>query len=300
MSAGRYAPSPTGDLHVGNLRTALLAWLFAQHTGRPLLLRYEDLDAQRTVTGADVTQHHDLTALGITFTGEPLYQSQRSDIYARAVEDLAAKDLVYECFCTRREIQDAAQAPHTPPGAYPGTCRDLTTAQRAERRRDRPPALRLRSGTGDYSVQDLLLGTITATLDDLVLVRNDGAAAYNLAVVVDDHLTGVDQVVRADDLAGSSPRQAHLRSLLYGEEAGAAVTYAHVPLVVNAEGQRLAKRDGAVTASQLFAQGHTAQSLRSTLLASLGLPGTSLEDAAEAFDPNVLPSQPWVFRGLSD
>lgn len=301
MSAGRYAPSPSGDLHVGNLRTAMLAWLFAHSTGRKLLLRYEDLDASRTVPGSAERQRADLEALGVTFDGEPTVQSQRGHYYDDAVAQLAAQGRVYECFCTRREIQDAPRAPHAPPGAYPGTCRELTEQERGRRRTQRPPALRLRASVSEISVQDRLLGTVTAAVDDFVLVRNDGAAAYNLAVVVDDQLTGVDQVVRADDLADSAPRQAYLRGLLYGEAAAMSVEYAHVPLVVNSSGQRLAKRDGAVTLSeleeraQLGEQGVVAGGVRDLLLESLGLPAGELAAAVEVFDPDALPREPWVW-----
>lgn len=297
MPAGRYAPSPSGDLHLGNLRTAVLAWLFARRTGRTLLLRYEDLDASRTVAGSAERQLQDMAALGLRFDGEPLRQSDRHHIYRQAVQQLSADGLVYECFCTRREIREATRAPHAPPGAYPGTCRALTEQHRRELRRQRPPALRLRANVAEYAVTDELSGTIRAGVDDLVLVRNDGAAAYNLAVVVDDHLTGVDQVVRADDLADSAPRQAYLRGLLYGKSAAHQVHYAHVPLVVNPAGARLAKRDGAVTLAELVQRGVDADTVRDLLLKSLGLPAGPLEGALEHFDPAQLPRQPWVWSG---
>lgn len=294
MSAGRYAPSPSGDLHLGNLRTAILAWLFARASGRELLLRNEDLDTSRTVPGSAERQRADLEALGVAFDQEAIFQSQRRQVYDDAVKQLTARDLVYECFCTRREIQDAPRAPHAPPGAYPGTCRELTAQQRRRRRAERSPALRLRAECDELTVGDVLLGTVTAAVDDFVLVRNDGTAAYNLAVVVDDQLTGVDQVVRADDLADSAPRQAYLRELLYREEA-AAVEYAHVPLVVNAEGRRLAKRDGAVTLAELAEQGHRPAEVRDLLLDSLNLPAGPLVKVLEVFDPAALPREPWVW-----
>lgn len=295
----------------------MLAWLFAHSTGRELLLRYEDLDASRTVPGSAQRQRADLEALGVTFDGEPTAQSQRGHYYDDAVEQLAAHGLVYECFCTRREIQDAPRAPHAPPGAYPGTCRELSEQERGRRRTQRPPALRLRVSVSEASVQDRLLGTVTAAVDDFVLVRNDGAAAYNLAVVVDDQLTGVDQVVRADDLADSAPRQAYLRGLLYGQAAVTAVEYAHVPLVVNDAGQRLAKRDGAVTLAQLAelkeligqssgtesgagtVEQVSAAALRDVLLGSLNLPTGPLEQALDSFDPDALPRKPWAWSAPS-
>mgnify|MGYP002721453832 CR=1 FL=1 len=312
-AAGRYAPSPSGDLHLGNLRTALLSWLFARSSGRPLLLRYEDLDAGRTVPGSAERQLADLASLGITFEGEPLHQSRREEIYEDAVARLRAQTLagqeqggqeqtsagmVYECFCTRREIQEASRAPHAPPGAYPGTCRSLTEQERARRREERPPALRLRvpEAQVQQSTEDVLLGRLDGVVDDMVLVRNEGTAAYNLAVVVDDHLSGVDQVVRGDDLASSAPRQAYLRGLLYGAQARDEVSYAHVPLVLNPEGKRLAKRDGAVTLAALRERGTAPDAVRDLLLESLGLPPGPLEEALAAFDPARLPREPWTFH----
>ncbi|WP_150462208.1 tRNA glutamyl-Q(34) synthetase GluQRS [Nesterenkonia ebinurensis] len=300
MSAGRYAPSPSGDLHLGNLRTAILAWLFAKASGREFMLRYEDLDTGRTVPGSADRQLADLGALGITFDGEPVYQSHRQRYYHDAVAQLSAQGLVYECFCTRREIQEAPRAPHAPPGAYPGTCRELTDEERGRRRTERPPALRLCTERTEFTVQDQLLGSVTAAVDDFVLARNDGAAAYNLAVVVDDQLSGVDQVVRADDLADSAPRQAYLRGLLYGQTAVQAVQYAHVPLVVNAQGKRLAKRDGAVTLGQLAEQGVAAEQVRDSLLGSLNLPPGPLDKVLAAFDAAALPLEPWMVTSTPD
>ncbi|WP_280459536.1 glutamate--tRNA ligase family protein, partial [Nocardia carnea] len=138
--AGRYAPSPSGDLHLGNLRTALLAWLFARSTGRRFVLRVDDLDRVRP--GAEERQLGDLAALGIDWDGPVLHQSDRLGRYDAAVGRLTEAGLTYECFCTRKEIQQAATAPHGPQGAYPGTCRDLTPAERDARRAAGPPAPR--------------------------------------------------------------------------------------------------------------------------------------------------------------
>lgn len=295
MGAGRYAPSPSGDLHAGNLRTAVLAWLFAHSSDRPLILRMEDLDTARTLQGSERRQQEDLAAIGIDFDQISPRQSERLHIYSEAIDSLRQRGLLYECFCTRRDILEAPRAPHTPPGAYPGTCRGLSEQERATRRRARPAAWRLRTDGGDATVQDRLLGDLTGGIDDVVAVRNDGTPAYNLAVVVDDHLSGVDQVVRADDLAFSSPRQAHLRGLLYGDAARQEVEYAHVPLVVNARGERLAKRDGAVTLRQLRDAGYTGERVRDLLLESLGLPAGPLKNALGAFDAIALPREPWVF-----
>ena len=151
------------------------------------------------------------------------------------------------CYCTRREILEATSAPHVIPGSYPGTCRNLSDAERESRREIRPPALRLRAEISEFTVQDMFAGEYTGAVDDVVVRRNDGTYAYNLAVVVDDHYQGVTQVVRGDDLLSSAPRQAYLAALLGYEPPH----YAHVPLALNTEGKRLAKRDGAVTLKQL-------------------------------------------------
>ena len=287
--AGRFAPSPTGDLHVGNLRTAVLAWLFARASGRGFLLRVEDLDPQRSRTEAG--QLRDLSAVGLAWDAAPVRQSERTGLYVAAIARLSEAGRVYECFCTRSEIADAPRAPHIPPGTYPGTCRNLSAAERSTRRRERPAALRLRSEVDEYTVTDLLHGEFTGPVDDLVLRRNDGALPYNLAVVIDDAAQGIDQVVRGGDLLSSAPRQAYLASLL----GLPPVEYAHVPLVLNRSGQRLAKRDGAITLAALARTGLTAGAVRDLILTSLNLPAGTLAHALEAFSPALLPRDPWIF-----
>ncbi|MFW0182307.1 tRNA glutamyl-Q(34) synthetase GluQRS [Rothia sp. CCM 9417] len=299
---GRYAPSPSGDLHLGNLRTALLAWLFARSAGGRFVMRVEDLD--RVKAGAAEGQLADLTALGIDWDGKTLYQSTRLPAYRAAVEKLLAEGLVYECFCTRREIQEASSAPHGAPGAYPGTCRKLTESERAARRAQRPAALRLRAHTDSFTVTDYFAGSYTDAVDDFVLVRNDGTYAYNLVCVVDDDYQGVTQVVRGDDLLSSAPRQAYLATLL-----GLGVpTYAHVPLALNTQGKRLAKRDGAVTLAQLQAAGVSQAEILRMISGSIPLPpitasggNTSTphlpESAAEmlsVFSPDKIGRAPWI------
>ncbi|MDO5500052.1 MAG: tRNA glutamyl-Q(34) synthetase GluQRS, partial [Propionibacteriaceae bacterium] len=290
MAAGRYAPSPTSDLHVGNLRTAVLAWLFARSTGRDFRLRVEDLDTDRVraADGAEARQLADLAALGLDFDGALVRQSERGAAYAAAVAHLGER--VYECFCTRREIARAASAPHLEDGfrPYPGTCRDLTDAERAERRRERPAALRIDADDAWVWIDDDVQGRISGPVDDFVLRRGDGVWAYNLAVVVDDLAMGVDQVVRGDDLLHSAPRQAWLIE----QFGGAVPRYAHVPLVVNAEGVRLAKRDGAVSLADLAATGRDAQWVLNWIGASLELaaPGdpVTLELLLERFEAQAL------------
>jgi glutamyl-tRNA synthetase len=291
--AGRFAPSPSGELHVGNLRTAVLAWLFARTTGRAFGIRMEDLD--RTAVGADQQQLADLAALGLDWDPPVIYQTDRQAVYQSVIDTLRDAGRTFECFCTRREILEAPSAPHAPQGAYPGTCRDLTPAQRAERRAaGRPPAVRLRADTDVFTVDDELHGTYTGAVDDFVIQRNDGTPAYNLAVVVDDAAQGIDQVVRGDDLLSSAPRQGYLATLL-GHTPPA---YAHVPMVLNAEHIRLSKRDGAVTLSDLAERGVTADDVLSHMASSLGLgdAGETVDTAMllERFRPAALPRDPWI------
>ncbi len=290
--AGRFAPSPTGPLHLGNLRTAVLAWLFARSTGRRFLLRMEDLDAQRVRPGLAAQQEADLANIGVTFDDSPVVQSLRFDRYDAALDQL--RHVTYECFCTRREIAEAASAPHDGVRRYPGTCRDLSEDARVEFRSTRTPALRLRANGAIQTVHDELHGDVTGVVDDLVLRRNDGVVAYHLAVVVDDGAMAVDQVVRGDDLLTSAPSQAYL-ALLLGLDTP---SYAHVPLAVNKSGARLAKRDGAVTVSDLARLGTTPAQVLTLLATSLGLADdgepVTMDLLLDRFDPAGLPREPWV------
>ena len=284
--AGRFAPSPSGDLHVGNLRTALLAWLAARSSGRRFLIRVDDLD--RVQPGAEERQLADLRALGIDWDEPPVRQSDRIARYTAAVGRLAKAGLTYPCFCTRREIRDAPSAPHAPPGTYPGTCRNMSEEERRRLGADRPPAIRLRAQVDEFTVSDLRHGSFTGAVDDFVLTRNDGAPAYNLTNVVDDAELGVDQVVRGDDLLTSSPRQAYLATLLGHEPP----VYAHVPLALNRAGERLAKRDGAVTRADLEARGIDVWTV---ITNSLGLSAATPRDLLANFEIDAIPRDPWTF-----
>lgn len=286
MTSGRFAPSPSGDLHIGNLRTALLAWLCARQSGREFVIRVEDLD--RVKVGSEKRQLEDLAAIGLDWDGPVVRQSQRARLYDAALASLGGHGLVFECYCTRREILDAPSAPHAPPGAYPGTCRDLSDAQRAARRSERPAALRLRADASTFTVEDALHGTYSGLVDDFVLRRGDGAVAYNLAVVVDDAHQHIDQVVRGDDLLSSAPRQAYLATLL----GATPPEYVHVPLALNSAGQRLAKRDGAVTLRELTEQGIDVFAL---IADSLALSGSSPRQLLTTFDIAQIPRTPWTF-----
>ena len=276
MIRGRYAPSPTGELHLGNLRTALVAWLSARSRSGSFLLRIEDLDSTRSREEWVSTQIRELETIGIDWDEEPVRQSDREDLYRDALDRLAAEGLLYECFCTRREIREASSAPHGehPEGAYPGTCRALTTSEREEMvASGRPPALRVRADGARVAFRDGLHGDVEGSVDDFVVLRNDGDFAYNLAVVVDDADQGITEVVRGDDLLDSTARQLWLyRTLRLAEPAG----WFHLPLMLGPDGQRLAKRHGAVTLEEGLESGDTPEGLVGELAASLGLvaPGT--------------------------
>ena len=294
---GRYAPSPTGPLHLGNLRTALLAWLFARSQAAPFLLRIEDLDRARSRPAIAEGQLADLAALGLDWDGPVVRQSERLELYAAAIEQLDRDGRLYPCYCTRAEIREAPSAPHgpLPEGSYPGTCRELNASQRAERERaGRPPALRLRGEGVVVEFADRLFGGRRDMVDDLVVRRNDGAPAYNLAVVVDDAAQGVGEVVRGADLLDTTARQLHLGALL----GLPAPSHAHVPLVLGPDGARLAKRHGAVTLADIAAGGRTPADVLAWLAISIGLaqPGERPQpgDLLERFDPDLIPREPSV------
>lgn len=251
---GRFAPSPSGRMHLGNLLCSLLAWLSARSAGGRVVLRIEDLDAMRCPrTFADLLEQ-DLSWLGLDWDEGgskggphgPYYQSERSEIYNLYYQRLVERGLVYPCFCSRGQLH-AASAPHRSDGqvVYPGTCRNLTAQQVAEAAKRRPPAWRLRLPEDlTLSFTDGHMGPVTENLPadcgDFVLRRADGVFAYQLAVVVDDALMGVTQVVRGGDLLSSTPRQLWLYQLLDLP----APTFCHLPLLLAPDGRRLSKRDG--------------------------------------------------------
>ncbi len=297
MAVGRFAPTPSGDLHVGNLRTAMLAWLFARSDGSRFLMRVDDLDPVTSRDDVAAAQLDDLRAIGLDWDGAVVHQRDRTAIHREAIAELVARGLTYPCYCSRREILEASAAPHgeAPEGAYPGTCRELSRSDQVAREAaGRRPALRLRTEGEVVTVRDRLHGSVSARVDDLVLRRGDGLPAYNLAVVVDDAGQGVEEVVRGDDLLLSTPRQVHLARLLGLPEVG----HAHVPLVLAPGGARLAKRDGAVTLADRRRLGESPGAVRSWLAASLGLaePGeiVAMATLLERFDPERLPTEPWT------
>ena len=295
---GRFAPSPTGPLHVGNLRTALLAWLFARSAGARFLVRVEDLDRSRMRPGMEEDQLADLRAIGLDWDGPVVRQSERKGLYEEAVARLDNEGFIYPCYCTRKEIRAAASAPHGISNAdrYPGTCRELTRAERAEKEAaGRPPALRVRAEGHRIKFRDRVLGYQEGQTDDFVVRRNDGAPAYQLAVVVDDADQGVGEVVRGADLVDSAPRQILLQRLL----GLPTPRYAHVSLVLGPDGERLAKRHGAVTLADRAAAGEGPGDVLAWMARTLGLaepwenPG--IEDLLVRFDSERLPREPTVW-----
>ena len=304
---GRYAPTPSGPLHLGNVRTALLAWLLARHAGGAFALRMEDLDRPRVRPGAAAAILSDLRWLGLDWdegpdTGgpaAPYTQSERGAIYEEHLQRLQEAGLVYPCYCSRADIARAASAPHGAEDgpAYPGTCRDpLRREQQRWRAGGRPPALRFRVPGGVVYVQDGLYGLVEQDVaratGDVVVRRADGVPAYQLAVVVDDALMAITDVVRGADLLFSTPRQIALyHALGYGVPR-----FLHVPLAVDASGERLAKRHGAVGLGPLRESGLPSTCVVGALAASVGLvpPGTALtaRELLTVFDPLRLAREP--------
>jgi glutamyl-tRNA synthetase len=296
---GRYAPSPTGALHLGNLRTALLAWLFARADGGRFVLRIEDLDLPRSRTGAAQAMLADLRWLGLDWDEGPdvggllgpYVQTMRQALYDDAIARLREKGLIYPCYCTRAELAQIASAPQSDEGPrYPGICRHLTARERAAREAaGRRPALRFITPEEPVQFDDLLHGTISesvaATVGDFIVRRSDGIVSYQLAVVVDDALMGITQVVRGDDLLASTARQLALYAALKYPRPR---EYAHVPMITDAEGVRLAKRDAAAGLDALRAVRYTPGQVLASLAASCGLhpaeTSTTPTDLLAAFD----------------
>ncbi len=241
---GRFAPSPSGRMHMGNLWSCLLAWLSARSAGGGMVLRLEDLDPDRCRQAYCDQVMRDLEWLGLDWDGAPVYQSKRTELYRQAFQKLEQQGIIYPCFCTRAE-RLAASAPHRSDGiaVYDGRCGRLTAEEREKLAHTRRPAWRVRVPGEEVSFNDLLQGSFSENLaqdcGDFILRRSDGVYAYQLAVVVDDADMGVTQVVRGSDLLSSAPRQIWLQDRL-----GLPHTeYGHLPLLLAPDGRRLAKRD---------------------------------------------------------
>lgn len=315
MLIGRFAPSPTGDLHLGNARTALLAWLQARSARGTFILRMEDLDAGRVRDEFYDSQLDDLRWLGLDWDegpdvggpNEPYLQSKRVARYEAALDRLEAAGSLYPCFCSRREILEAASAPHGGDDEgprYPGTCLALEPASARERAGDEPCALRFRTPPGRIAFTDQLQGPSAfepeREVGDFVVRRKDGVASYQLAVMVDDAAMGVTHVLRGADLLPSTARQI----LLYRALGLSPPAWLHVPLLLGADGERLAKRHGAPSLRELRESGADPASVTGWLAASAGLvdsdrphtpadlvPSFSIERLRR--DPTRLDTHPW-------
>ena len=274
---GRFAPTPSGRMHLGNVFSALMAWLSVRAAGGKLVLRIEDLDPRARDRAVADPLMRDLEWLGLDWDEGPFYQSERGELYDKAIAHLADACLTYPCFCTRAELH-AASAPHASDGTYlyQGTCRELTPEEVARRSSTRPPATRLRvpdanDPAGTFTWDDLAFGpqreVLARECGDFLVRRSDGVTAYQLAVVLDDGLMGVNQVVRGRDLLGSCARQSYLARLL-GFEPPA---YGHVPLLVAPDGRRLSKRDRDLDLGVLREKGVDPRRVTGALAAATGL-----------------------------
>ena len=291
---GRFAPSPSGRMHAGNIFAALVAWLVAKSQGGRIVLRIEDLDRGRSRPQFVDAAQRDFEMLGLTWDEGPYFQRDRDEAYEAAFDSLKARGLIYPCFCSRADLH-AASAPHRgEKSVYPGTCRHLSAEERAERAKSRPPAQRLIVPDEEISFVDQVQGEYRQRLStecgDFLVRRSDGAFAYQLAVVVDDAAQGVNSVVRGVDLLCSTPQQIHLQRLLGLPEP----RYAHVPLLVAERDRRLSKRDHDASLEALLARfktpagviGHIAGL---TGLAESGDPATP-EQLLSGFSVDALPT----------
>jgi len=292
----RFAPSPTGELHLGGVWTALASWVVARREGGQCLLRVEDIDLPRVVPGAEVRIQDDLRWLGFDWDGDIVRQSHRGTAYESAIATLAAQDLIYPCDCSRAEIARVASAPHAgEESVYPGTCRDRDPTRKMKR----PPSLRVRVPDEVVVYDDVIAGRVQQNLardvGDFVLRRGDGVFAYQLAVVVDDVASGITDVIRGSDLVGSTPRQTWLMRALGARPP----RYAHLPLVVAGDGTRLEKRHQAASVRAVRDDGVPAAQIIGRLAHGLGLmptgaPATPHEVARESSGRAIVwRREPW-------
>ena len=278
---GRFAPTPSGRMHLGNVFSALLAWLSVRSRGGEMVLRMEDLDTERTSAEFAETLRRDLAWLELDYDRETPAQSTRKEAYDRAFSRLEELGLVYPCYCTRSR-RHSVDAPHLSDGTYvyPGTCRSLTEAERVAY--SRPPAWRVMVDSREWVVQDRVQGEYRCVLSrdcgDMVIRRADGVYVYQLAVTVDDGEAGVTEVVRGMDLLSSAPRQMYLQELLGLPHP----EYAHVPLLLASDGRRLSKRDRDLDLGELRSR-MTPRQLTGWLAHAAGL-----IDRAEAVSPREL------------
>jgi glutamyl-tRNA synthetase len=292
----RFAPSPTGAQHIGNARTYLISWLMARSANGRIALRIEDIDSPRVKVGADQQAVDDLTWLGLDWDGETIVQSMRRDLYRNTLEILKKRELVYPCVCSRQDVLMAASAPHEGDEGpcYPRTCADRSSQEIPI---GRPYCWRFRVRESPAFVDQVhgpVAIDITRQVGDFVIWKNDDTPAYQLAVVVDDALMGINTVIRGDDLLPSTPRQI----LLYREFRWPVPMYAHVPLVTGSDGRRLAKRHGDTRLQSLRSQNVPAERLIGLLAWSCGwidrVEPMSAQDVIPLFRLSSIPRQPFV------
>lgn len=308
MRITRLAPSPTGALHLGNARTFLVNWLMARQQGWKILLRIEDLDGPRVKHGADLEAMEDLRWLGVDWDEGPIYQSPRLKIYQDAAARLLAEGKAYPCICTRKEVELAASAPHAEDGAavYPGTCRGkYKTIEEAQAAVRRTPAVRFAVPPGAVEFEDRFRGRCrfepARELGDFVILKSDGTAAYQLAVVIDDAEMHITDVVRGDDLLDSTPRQMLLYWAL--DLADRVPNYVHLPLVVGTDGRRLAKRHGDTRLSYYRRLGVSRERVLALLARWCGADvgrEVGVNDLLNQFDLARLSREPVVFTDADD
>lgn len=306
VPVGRYAPTPSGSLHLGNLRTAVAAWCSIRSRNGRFLLRIEDLDRQRCRREFEVAQLEDLRTLGIDWDEDPVRQSDRDGIYEEQFNKLVGRRLAYPCFCSRKEIREALTAPHGPAGnVYPGTCATIPHQDAMERiAAGEQHCWRLRVDQAPKAFLDGFRGEVSLDLSmeggDFVIRRADGFFGYQLACAVDDALSGVTEVLRGDDLLDSGVRQAYLLACLDLPVP----RYLHIPLVVGRDGRRLAKRLGSEDLRGLLNAGLTIRDIVTWIGRSLGLlsDGEIASHSSELvtrWDLRAIPREPFEFQGLS-
>ena len=285
---GRFAPTPSGRLHLGNLLCCLLAYLSAKSAGGKFLLRIEDVDVPRCPRKLSEQCIADLETLGFAWDEAPLFQSERTEIYQYHFDRLLDLDLIYPCFCTRAQLH-AAQAPNLGDRepVYAGTCANLTKAEIAEREKTRRPAMRMRLPDETIAFTDRHYGAYSENLaretGDFIIRRSDGLFGYQLAAVVDDALSGVNEIVRGRDILASTPRQIHMLKTL-----GFPVPqYSHIPLLMDCEGRRLAKRDKDLSLDELLKR-YTPEQILGMLAYACGVidrwEAATLAQLVQAFD----------------
>ena len=269
---GRFAPTPSGRMHLGNVFSALMAWASVRSQNGSLILRVEDLDIRAHNPQYTSLLLDDLQWLGLTWDKGPYYQSKRTELYQEALSDLRQQGLLYPCFCSRADLH-AAQAPHASDGTYvyAGTCRNLSQSEREELAKHKIPATRIHVPNKIYAFEDKVYGSTSQNLaescGDFIVQRADGVFAYQLAVVVDDADMGITEVVRGSDLLSSTPRQLHLQDVLGLSHP----TYAHLPLLVAPDGRRLSKRNHDLDLGVLRSQGKTPEEILGFLAYCVGL-----------------------------